>query len=145
MMGRIDFEEQFKKFYLDFNTSKKDFTFGLLDINNLHALNRDHGYEAGDNLIKLVSEELKKVYTDSLLYRIGGDEFAILCRNIDCPLFLNRFRGNEILLKNITFGIVQVQDVHEDQRKDKSTLFKSVDKIVIDKKLQSNKGRRSSD
>ena len=145
MMGRIDFEEQYQIFFNDFIKEEKDFVLGLIDINNLHTINRVGGYEAGDNLIKIVADELKEVYSDSLLYRIGGDEFAILCRKINCLTFLNRFERNSILSKNITFGIVSVQDMFKKENFDKKSLFKYVDKIVIQKKLASKKGRRSTD
>ncbi len=145
MMGRIDFEEQYQIFFNDFIKGETDFVLGLIDINNLHHINRVGGYEAGDSLIQLVSDELKVVYSDSLLYRIGGDEFAILCKKIDCPIFKNRVEQNNILNKNITFGIVSVQDMFKKENFDKKSLFKYVDKIVIQKKLDNNKGRRAND
>jgi len=145
MMGRIDFEEQYQIFFNDFIKGETDFVLGLIDINNLHRINRVGGYEAGYSLIKLVSDELKVVYSDSLLYRIGGDEFAILCKKIDCLIFKDRVEQNNILNKNITFGIVSVQDMFKKENFDKKSLFKYVDKIVIQKKLDNNKGRRSND
>jgi len=144
MMGRVDFEEQFKSFYNDFIKQGKDFIFGIIDINNLHSINRDGGYEAGDNLIKLVSTALKETFPDSLLYRIGGDEFTVLCRKIDNTVFVS-INQNFILKKNITYSIISVSEIFKDRTFTKQELFKYVDKLIINKKLNNNQGRRSSD
>lgn len=49
------------------------------DIVGLHPINTNHGYKAGD---KMILEALKRLDTaagdDMLLFRIGGDEFALV-------------------------------------------------------------------
>ncbi|MGL1890856.1 MAG: EAL domain-containing protein [Spirochaetaceae bacterium] len=52
----------------------------LLDLDRFKLLNDSHGHIAGDRLLihisKIISAELRSV---DLLYRIGGDEFVIIC------------------------------------------------------------------
>lgn len=53
------------------------FYLTLVDVNGLHGVNRNDGYSTGDKLIKYVVGKLCSV-ADGIVYRIGGDEFAIL-------------------------------------------------------------------
>lgn len=143
LMGRIDFEEQFKKFHKDFLESKIDFTFGILDINDLHTLNRLEGYDIGDELIQDISKELRLLFPDSYIYRIGGDEFALLCRHLSCPIFYQRV--SPLLKKHVTYGIVSMGEIVDNTLiMDQKKLFKFVDKLVITKKKDGNLGRNSS-
>ena len=52
-------------------------TFIFVDINCLKITNDTYGHEAGDILITSVAKVLEKAFP-SRVYRIGGDEFAIL-------------------------------------------------------------------
>ena len=52
-------------------------TFIFADANNLKYTNDIYGHAAGDTLLLKISEVLKKVFGNEV-YRIGGDEFAIL-------------------------------------------------------------------
>ena len=52
-------------------------TFIFADANNLKYVNDIYGHAAGDTLLLKISEVLKKVFGNEV-YRIGGDEFAIL-------------------------------------------------------------------
>jgi len=55
-------------------------TLLLLDIDNLHQLNTDHGREAGDRAIGAAVAELARTAKREswTLGRLGGDEFALL-------------------------------------------------------------------
>ena len=55
-------------------------TLILLDLDNLHQLNTEHGREAGDRAIGVVVGELSRAAKREgwTLGRIGGDEFALL-------------------------------------------------------------------
>lgn len=52
-----------------------------LDINGLKGVNDTHGYEYGDYVLKHVATVLQEQFAQDL-YRIGGDEFVVLCNNI---------------------------------------------------------------
>jgi len=55
------------------------FALVLLDIDNLLALNRDFGHEAGDWVFRLIAEQMKALFpAPSLNFRIGGDSFAVV-------------------------------------------------------------------
>lgn len=61
---------------------KVDFAVAVIDINNLKKINDTYGHEVGDDLIKDAVSVIKKVWHKNV-YRIGGDEFAVIRINID--------------------------------------------------------------
>ena len=60
-------------------------SFGIIvfDINNLKKVNDTLGHETGDAYIKAASTLMSDCFVHSPVYRIGGDEFAILLRGND--------------------------------------------------------------
>lgn len=52
-----------------------------IDANGLHEINNHLGHQAGDNMLKTVVEVLSRVFSPEKVYRIGGDEFVVFCRN----------------------------------------------------------------
>ncbi|MBQ4567733.1 MAG: sensor domain-containing diguanylate cyclase [Desulfovibrio sp.] len=59
------------------------------DVSGLKELNDTQGHEAGDALLTRTAHCLKEVFDLQSLYRIGGDEFLILCPNVDEADFEN--------------------------------------------------------
>ena len=52
------------------------------DITGLKNVNDTQGHEAGDKLILRATDCLKKIFSDYGIFRIGGDEFLVLCPEI---------------------------------------------------------------
>ena len=61
----------------------------LLDINGLSSINQAHGLSYGDKVLKRTADILKDRYPEGL-YRIGGDEFVILCTDLTKEEFKNQ-------------------------------------------------------
>jgi len=74
MRMRRDFDDKFFE-YFHFGVN---FYLVLIDVDGLHDTNRDYGYRTGDALIKSVASATKD-RINGVHYRIGGDEFAVLC------------------------------------------------------------------
>ncbi|WP_104025532.1 diguanylate cyclase [Vibrio hyugaensis] len=56
----------------------------IIDINGLKALNDNYGHDRGDILISKSTQLIKSVLKEEfLLYRIGGDEFSVIARNLN--------------------------------------------------------------
>ncbi len=53
------------------------------DVTGLKRVNDTQGHEAGDKLILCACESLKRVFAGYELFRIGGDEFLVLCPGIE--------------------------------------------------------------
>lgn len=57
------------------------FIFG--DLNGLKQINDTQGHEAGDQLICQAARIMKSLTDDSAVFRMGGDEFMLVVRNVD--------------------------------------------------------------
>ncbi|WP_026671728.1 putative bifunctional diguanylate cyclase/phosphodiesterase [Alkalihalobacterium bogoriense] len=55
----------------------------ILDLDRFKVINDTLGHSVGDLLLKDVSDRLKNVLTETAIYRIGGDEFAIVLENVE--------------------------------------------------------------
>lgn len=70
-----------RRFYLDADKYHTTLSAVIsLDLNNLKTLNDKYGHVEGDKALVTVTNVIKKYMgTHVSLYRIGGDEFMILC------------------------------------------------------------------
>lgn len=62
---------------------KPEFALVFCDVNNLKSTNDEQGHESGDRLIRECAALICRIYAHSPVYRVGGDEFAVLLRNSD--------------------------------------------------------------
>lgn len=59
------------------------FCLAMLDIDFFKAINDSYGHDAGDQVIRLLAEELDKgLEATALVARVGGEEFAIVFQDI---------------------------------------------------------------
>ena len=54
------------------------FVLAVLDVNSLKITNDFYGHAAGDELLRAIAGHLKASFGPQSIYRIGGDEFALL-------------------------------------------------------------------
>jgi diguanylate cyclase (GGDEF)-like protein len=59
------------------------FSVVVIDINDLKKTNDTYGHECGDILIQNAASVIKNVWDRKYVYRIGGDEFAVVCLDIE--------------------------------------------------------------
>lgn len=52
-----------------------------IDAVGLHEINNHLGHDTGDYMLRCVADGIRKYFPKSMSYRIGGDEFVILCLN----------------------------------------------------------------
>lgn len=91
----------------------------MVDVNGLHVINRDVGFQAGDALIKQVGYDLQQADGAWEVYRIGGDEFMALF--FYEPIDLN--------IDNSTSSYVYSGDFNHF-----TDMFNEVDRMVIKEK-----------
>lgn len=79
--------------------SENDQEIGViyLDINGLKDINDTYGHARGDEVITAAAGYMKEVFPNASIYRIGGDEFVILCPHMDEEVF----SGHVTQLRNI--------------------------------------------
>lgn len=62
---------------------RPEFAVVVLDINGLKTINDTYGHDFGDMLIISASRIICKTFQHSPVYRIGGDEFAVILEKND--------------------------------------------------------------
>ncbi|MCR4564285.1 MAG: diguanylate cyclase [Clostridiales bacterium] len=76
----------------------KNVTVVMLDLNNLKKINDIKGHATGDELIKGLAECLTETFGEAgKIYRIGGDEFIILLKDLpdnDIEKYLDTLKEN---------------------------------------------------
>ena len=69
-----------------------EFAIGVFDCDNLKHINDTYGHDKGDVYLKTASRLICRVFQHSPVFRIGGDEFAVVLQNDD-------YRNRDELLK----------------------------------------------
>lgn len=63
-----------------------------LDVNGLKDINDQYGHEFGDKVLAECARRMKQVFEGADFYRIGGDEFVIICQGIEKDVFHSKLR-----------------------------------------------------
>lgn len=99
-----------------------------IDLNGLKKINDNKGHAKGDMFICTAARVLSETFTDNC-YRVGGDEFVIVIRNIaqnefeqDIDAMRKRMKANEV---SISMGVL-----YRDKVDDLEELLKSADKLM---------------
>lgn len=129
---RKDFDVYFRTLYEMYEFENRDFLLVLVDVDGLHDINRNEGYENGDKLIKKVGKQLVEAFnvcSGAEVFRIGGDEFAVLVKGF------NQERLNDVLIQltDVTYGYTHVS-IDKDFGSP-ANVFKITDGQIIEKKL----------
>lgn len=110
LYNRQSFDSSIRKHYdkLSFEnrtTDDKNNTYlAMLDIDFFKRINDQHGHIYGDEVLLIFADAMKKTFRDNdVLFRYGGEEFAVLLKNVNetqADNILNRFRTN---IENLHF------------------------------------------
>jgi len=78
--NRRHFDTIFEHFYSRATSESKRLSFFMIDIDNFKKYNDNYGHQKGDDALKKVASTLEEQLhrTDDYLFRLGGEEFAIL-------------------------------------------------------------------
>ena len=60
-----------------------DIAIAIFDCNDLKPINDRYGHDKGDAYIQASAEQIRRVFGRSPVFRIGGDEFAVVIENED--------------------------------------------------------------
>lgn len=98
--NRTAYEELCKK-----ETGFDNVGIAFVDANRLGIINNQYGYAAGDLLLKTVVSCFKKSFNCQDMYRIGGDEFLIVCQNIDENIFKTKLCNSLLLVEDTDYDV----------------------------------------
>ena len=74
-----------------------EFAIGMFDCNDLKVINDKYGHEKGDVYLKTATRLICRIFQHSPVFRIGGDEFAVILTGED-------FSKREELIKLFEMG-----------------------------------------
>ncbi len=149
LLNRRAYEEILEKYVAQYKKDKTDFAIILVDINKFKKINDFYGHKIGDVVLQAVSEQIKAVtYNNSVAFRIGGDEFALLHQfnskseiesirqELNLKISKIKHIGKTDLKVGVAIGVAYYSEV-----KDSAALYELVDRRMYDdKNSQQNKG-----
>ena len=145
--NRLAYEEELKRLTWRLADGYTEFGVAVADINFLKRINDTYGHEQGNVMIKKSCKLICSVFTHSPVFRIGGDEFAVILENDD-------YRNIRELVKRFNDSIDALQkddrlEIWErcsvaigyalfDPQKDDSVsnIFKRADKAMYARKVE---------
>ena len=63
---------------IDMKNLGRRFSIAMLDVDHFKKFNDTHGHDVGDEVLKLVASQLRKVGGGGKAYRYGGEEFTLV-------------------------------------------------------------------
>lgn len=114
----------------------------FIDINGLKDINDNFGHANGDSAIMSVCVIIKKYFNFHNVYRIGGDEFVVLCEDISKQLFEELVIWlSEEFKENMVYS-VSIGSIWSEDNIDINKLIKIADeRMYQDKKRYYNKNK----
>lgn len=89
-----------------FDGGKKDITYSLLDLFRLKYINDNYGHKYGDEYIKRAGEIVNnELDSDDMIFRIGGDEFAIISGRLKRNTMIEKLNEANLKLNKETLGL----------------------------------------
>lgn len=89
----------------------------FIDANGLSIVNNRYGHEEGDRFLIAVCDAFKTFFRYSNIYRIGGDEFIIICEDIDEALFSEKMKKAmekvSLTLYTVSVGTIYCESVDD--------------------------------
>jgi len=130
---------QFKRLLRRFREQGRRVNFALLDVDDFKLVNDGFGHSYGDSVLQSLVQALRKrLGEQNYVFRVGGDEFALLFDLVDAPRCLKAAASDARLLATspdtgsalplcFSIGVVEVPDSCE---MDLETLYKEADKAL---------------
>lgn len=84
----------------------------LLDLDHFKKINDSMGHEAGDTLLQVIANRLRFcVNQPHSVFRLGGDEFTVILRNLEQRSEIERYAKDiiELLSQPVNIGSHQIQ------------------------------------
>lgn len=118
---------------------KSTCTMALIDINHFKEINDTYGHDEGDQVLMrftaMINNDLDKI---AVLYRIGGDEFVLICKKTDAQTFESALEAahKKISGENISFAYGTISYTPDDNLQD---ALKKMDENMYENKNRMKK------
>lgn len=137
--NRKAFDYKYHELFDLFRRYETSFCIMLFDIDNFKNINDNLGHLVGDEVLIKISGSIQKMLRKTdFLYRVGGDEFMILCSQTKLPQAYKVAKKIQKAIKEefensvtLSIGITQVKKTDDEQ-----TLYERVDLLQYNSKKQ---------
>lgn len=143
--NRVLFADRFSQAMAHSNRTETMLAICFLDLDNFKPVNDTHGHEVGDQLLIEVAVRLRKnVRDEDTISRFGGDEFAILFRDIEsqpeCEFMLRRIHESLAQPYNVNDTRIEISassgvTFYPQENADLDTLLRHADQTMYQAKL----------
>ena len=126
---------------------KMKFAVGIFDCNDLKKVNDENGHDKGDIYLKNSCQLICDIFKDSPVFRIGGDEFAVILQDKDfenMDELVNKFEERESEISagaennwekvNVAYGFAEYDSEEDDLVSD--TMRRADRRMYENKRLQ---------
>ena len=128
------------------NDENLEFAIVICDLNGLKQVNDELGHSAGDEFIRSGCDIVCKTFSHSPVFRIGGDEFAVILKGSDFEErhnLLNRLGAIQIINKEkglvtLAFGMADYIWDKDDTVQD---VFERADNLMYENKRNFKQGK----
>lgn len=138
-----------EKLFAECDAGEEDFTLINLDLNGLKKVNDTFGHVQGDQLIRDFADILNSTFSDiGTSIRMGGDEFAVVLRNVDRSVIeeaIERMEREEEKASrggpyeiSASYGVVSR---HEMPGATAEQIYKAADERMYEMKVRTKKAR----
>lgn len=115
-----------------------DFAVAVCDLNGLKQINDTYGHDAGDKYIIAASRLIAGCFSNSVIYRIGGDEFTVIVEGEDYARRKELAESFMRQMENAKDGVVIAMGMADYRRGQDNTfrsIFKRADSEMYARKL----------
>jgi len=81
--NRLAYDKEMLLLDNDIQVGRHLFGIAMIDLNFLKVINDTYGHECGNSAIIALTELICEIFAHSPVFRIGGDEFAVILKNND--------------------------------------------------------------
>ena len=112
----------------------KSVGFIYVDINGLKQINDTQSHDAGDHMIYCCADILKKHFDGRICYRVGGDEFIVLLKDVSRREFYSKLNSLRVDFDDSKDVSVAIGAEYSEDVKNASAAV-----LAADSNMQSNK------
>lgn len=117
------------------------FALFVVDANGLKYINDNYGHEVGNELIIKVTQMIAEVFGSEQLYRIGGDEFAVIVYDAteeDCKAYETQFQQMVELQKGKVWAAASIGYAIYNEKTDSTyeSVFNRADENMYENKIR---------
>lgn len=119
------------------NGEHLDFCIAVFDVNDLKVVNDSAGHQAGDRYLKQACMTICHIFAHSPVFRIGGDEFAVISRGHDyehIEELLDEIKKNNEENNSKGHVVIACGMARYDGEKKVSDVFKKADEMMYQNK-----------